>query len=206
MAAAPTIMSALSLLAFFALAALDWYAVAGENRRLEWIAKPAALAALLVYAAASPHASTWLIAALVLSLLGDVYLMLPDDLFAVGLGAFLLAHLAYIADFDASAGPRIFWWLVLVGFSYPISSRILRAVGDPVLRGAVVLYIAVISFMVGSAFAAGEWAAIFGALLFFTSDGIIAWSRFVQPYPWARIAIIVTYHIGQLGLVSALRS
>ena len=38
----------------------------------------------------------WFVAALVLSLVGDVFLMLPQDLFVFGLGSFLLGHIAYI--------------------------------------------------------------------------------------------------------------
>ena len=39
---------------------------------------------------------TWFVAALVLCLIGDVFLMLPQDLFVFGLASFLLGHLAYI--------------------------------------------------------------------------------------------------------------
>jgi uncharacterized membrane protein YhhN len=63
-----------------------------------------------------------------------------------------------------------------------------------------------IALMVGSAFASGEWLAVVGALLFFASDSLIAWNRFVVPLPWAPTAIIVTYHLGQWGLATALRS
>ena len=42
-----------------------------------------------------------------LGLLGDVYLMLPVDLFIPGLAAFLVGHLAYIADFHAALGWRL---------------------------------------------------------------------------------------------------
>ena len=41
----------------------------------------------------------WWVAAIVLSLLGDVFLMLPSDRFVFGLVSFLLAHLAYIGGF-----------------------------------------------------------------------------------------------------------
>ena len=38
---------------------------------------------------------TWFVIALVFSLLGDIFLMLPSDKFVFGLGAFLLGHVAY---------------------------------------------------------------------------------------------------------------
>ncbi len=85
-------------------------------------------------------------------------------------------------------------------------------VGTPVARGAassggarlagpVVVYMVVISAMVVSAVAAGPWLAGAGAVLFFVSDGLIAWNRFVAPLRRAPVAIMVTYHLGQAGLV-----
>ena len=45
---------------------------------------------------------------------------------------------------------------------------------------------------------------IIGALLFFTSDGILAWNRFVKADRRLQIAVMVTYHLGQLGLLLSL--
>ncbi|MBI4515168.1 MAG: lysoplasmalogenase [Deltaproteobacteria bacterium] len=199
-------MSILSLTAFLLLAGLNWVAVARADKPLEQLVKPAALAALLLYAGAGAGPSGWLIAALVLSLLGDVYLMLPGDCFKAGLSAFLLAHVAYIADFEISPAARIGWLIVVAVLSAPLTLRITRAVAQPSLRAAVVLYIAVIALMVASAFASGRPLAALGALLFFASDGIIAWNRFVHPLAWAQPTIMVTYHLGQLGLVAVLRA
>jgi uncharacterized membrane protein YhhN len=198
-------MATLSFLVFVASAALDWWAVAQQRATVEYVAKPATLAALLIYAATGPHCSIALLTALVLSLLGDVFLMLPVDLFAVGLGAFLLAHVAYITDFQVSLRARLLCWVVVIALSSGLIRRIMRAVSPEQLRPAVGIYIAVIGLMVASAIASGSWLASLGALLFFASDGIIAWNRFVQTLSWARLAIIVTYHLGQCGLVLALR-
>ena len=71
------------------------------------------------------------------------------------------------------------------------------------LRIAVTVYMVVIGVMAGSAIAAGLPIAIAGALLFMLSDSMIAWNRFVAPFAGARLAIIVTYHVGQALLVYA---
>jgi uncharacterized membrane protein YhhN len=42
------------------------------------------------------------------SLLGDIFLMLPDDHFLMGLVSFLLAHLAYIGAFGLGAGWAVY--------------------------------------------------------------------------------------------------
>jgi uncharacterized membrane protein YhhN len=81
----------------------------------------------------------------------------------------------------------------------------MRAIDDVALRSAVALYMGIIALMVASAFASGNVLAAAGATLFFVSDSLIAWDRFVTPRTWARIAIIITYHLGQLGLATALR-
>src|SRR3990172_5973618 len=47
-----------------------------------------------------------ILAGLVLSLAGDVWLMLPSDRFAAGLASFLLAHLCYVAALAGPGGPR----------------------------------------------------------------------------------------------------
>jgi uncharacterized membrane protein YhhN len=58
--------------------------------------------------------------------------------------------------------------------------------------------------MGGSAVASGNAMAAVGALLFMASDSLIGETRFVQARPWAGVAIMVTYHLGQAGLVLSL--
>lgn len=95
-----TLCAALIAAAAFT-AVLDWYAVARADKPIEYICKPATLA-LLTGAALALHPAhdarrTAFVVALLLSLAGDVFLMLPRDLFAGGLASFLLGHIAYIA-------------------------------------------------------------------------------------------------------------
>jgi uncharacterized membrane protein YhhN len=198
-------MSSLVFLAFVVAAVVDWIAVAQEHKELEWIAKPAALAMLLLWAALGTAPSSALIAALVFSLLGDVYLMLPANLFVAGLAAFLVGHLAYIDAFHAALTWRLVWSAIVLGVTAPVGLRIVGAAPGTPLKVAVTAYMLVIGVMAGSAIAAGMPAAIVGALLFMLSDSMIAWNRFVAPFASARVAIIVTYHVGQVLLVYALR-
>jgi uncharacterized membrane protein YhhN len=68
----------------------------------------------------------------------------------------------------------------------------------------VALYMVVISAMVAVAVATRNTLATGGAILFYVSDASIAWDRFVHPWSWARTWIMVTYHLGQAGLVLSL--
>jgi uncharacterized membrane protein YhhN len=76
--------------------------------------------------------------------------------------------------------------------------------GQPDLLVPVIVYMGVISLMVACAFATTKPIAIAGALLFYVSDSMIAWNGFVKPFRHADVAIMVTYHLGQIGLVLAL--
>jgi uncharacterized membrane protein YhhN len=196
-----------------ALAALDWIAVGAKTKALEYVCKPGALAVLIgVAIALHPHVEARraaFVVALILSLVGDVLLMLPRDRFVAGLGAFFLAHVAYIVGLridEPSIGPLLAGGAIVFLVAAVVGRPVLNAVREhhPDLGVPVSAYIAVISVMVACALATGEPLAATGALLFMASDSLIAWSRFVKPLAWAPMAIIVTYHLAQAGLVLSL--
>ena len=197
-----------------AAAGLDWVAVHQEQKALEYVCKPLTLV-LLIGSALALHPDddavrAWFVAALVLCLIGDVFLMLPHDLFVLGLGSFLLGHVAYIVGMhvDGVDGPRFLVGVVIVmAMLAVIGTRILRGVRagpDPGLAGPVVAYMFVISAMVASAIGVGHPAGVLGASLFYASDALIAWNRFIGETRHGRLAIIVTYHLAQVGLVLSL--
>jgi uncharacterized membrane protein YhhN len=88
------------------------------------------------------------------------------------------------------------------------------AVGRPLLAGVrrtapemtvpVAAYMGVISVMVVCAIGTGDGLAIAGAALFYSSDALIGLTRFVRSTPWAPVAIMVLYHLGQCLLVLSL--
>jgi uncharacterized membrane protein YhhN len=191
----------------------DWVAVAWKQKPLEYVCKPMTLACLIVVAsvidADVDARQVCFIAALSLSLLGDVFLMLPRDLFVFGLASFLLGHVAYVIGFGfegpggeavAIAAIPVVVVLAIVG------SRILRAVAatDRSMGPPVTLYMVAIGAMAVRALATGDVLAGAGATLFVASDSLIAWNRFVAPKSWMPLAIIVTYHLGQAGLTLSL--
>ncbi|MGH8976930.1 MAG: lysoplasmalogenase [Acidimicrobiia bacterium] len=192
----------------------DWWSAARRDRRVEYVCKPATMVALIVFAIALDPATgaddrrAWFVAALVFSLAGDVFLMLPRDAFIAGLSAFLVAHVCYIAGFwtdPPGVSAAIVATVVVIVAIAPIAHRILRALGDaPQLRAPVSLYMVVIAAMVASAIASGNVVAAGGAVLFAASDSLIAWDRFVVPVRGAGVIIMVTYHLGQALLTLSL--
>jgi len=197
------------------VAAVDWIAVYSELRWLEYVTKPLAMVtligAVLAMEPASSTARAFFVAALVFSMFGDIFLMFKrDELFVFGLGSFLIGHLAYIPGLWL-LGVTLGWLVVgvvLVGISaVTIGLRVVRGVKDgshAELLAPVVAYMGVISFMVVSAVGTGRVTAIGGAVLFYASDALIAWTRFIQPRPWGPMVIIITYHLGQIGLACSL--
>ena len=190
----------------------DWTAVLKKNKRVEYFFKPATLAALVVAAstidATDDAQRVAFVVALCLGLVGDVFLMLPDR-FVPGLATFLLGHVAYIVGLRMESGSGIAWTvatIVIVAAGFPLARKIVRGASGhhSSLGPPVAAYTAVITLMVSAAVVTGDALAIAGALLFYLSDSLIGWSRFVRTAAWAPLGIIVTYHLGQALLVASL--
>jgi uncharacterized membrane protein YhhN len=197
-----------------ALAApLDWYAVARDDRRSERWAKPLPMLALIVVAlvlgAAGTSIGGWLLAGLVLGLVGDVLLLDESETrFKLGLGSFLAGHVAYVVSFTQLGLRPAGWawgaWVVL--FCCLVATR--RVVPATFLRGGrtlalpVALYTVVIGAMVIVAFDTGAWRIALGSAVFAASDSMLAVDRFVAPRRGARLVVMVTYHVGQALIVA----
>jgi uncharacterized membrane protein YhhN len=195
-------------------AAADWVAVHHENKPLEYVCKPLTMVLLVGVALAlepdDAAVRAWFVAALVLCLVGDVLLMVPKDLFVFGLSAFLLGHIAYVVGMHIEGvdGLRFLAGIVIVMVLLAVIGtpilRGIRAGPDRKLAGPVVAYMGVISAMVASAIGVGRIIGVVGAGLFYASDALIAWNRFLHETSHARVTIMVTYHLGQVGLVLSL--
>ena len=189
----------------------NWVAVATKRKPLEYLCKPATLVFLIAVALTLDPVHrdmrVWFVAALLFSLLGDIFLMLPRDRFVLGLGAFLVAHLAYTVGLNLHTDEN---WLFAVPVAIIVAllaTRLVRGIrrgGEAALLGPVIAYVVVIGAMVVSAVASGNALAATGALLFMGSDALIGETRFVHPHRGAGVAIMVTYHLGQAGLVLSL--
>lgn len=204
------------------LMAVDWLATGFKVKRLRYFSKPAALAALILWFSLLGGwrgTLVWFGLGLVFSLLGDIFLLRADRAFLFGLSAFLIGHLCYIVGFSASP---IDWD---AGLLLPLAAVALLAVfiGRHILRGLkrgdsysrlkkpVLAYMTVIALMLLSALACffrPAWSlpaaalSAAGAVSFLASDSILASDRFVRQRWWAAATLMVTYHIGQVLIVS----
>ena len=152
---------------------------------------------------------TLLLAAIGFSLGGDVCLML-QGLFIPGLVSFLLAHLCYIALFKLDAP----WFadraaLVIIA-AIGIGMYVFLWTGGlpAALRIPVAAYVTVIALMAAQAWGRYRTHHDFPALLvalgasfFMLSDSVLATNRFVQPLPWAAVAVLATYYAAQALII-----
>lgn len=166
----------------------------------------------VVVALMMPHAETayayWILAGLVLGLIGDVCLALPQvAAFRAGLAAFLAGHLAYVIAFIPLAVPGA--WIspgVLALLAVSLGSvRWLWPLAGK-LRPAVMAYVLVITAMVWAALAVfnsalvmppGSWVILLGAALFYLSDLCVARDRFDTPGWVNRLVGLPLYYGGQ---------
>ena len=213
-------MNILILVITIAIAVIDWIAVAKKWKRVEYFAKPGVMIVLLVFLAtadAFQGALIWFILGVFFSMFGDIFLMLPKEQFIPGLVSFLFAHLAYTVGFTTSSPtftlPTIILIFILLLTAYQIYKRISAGLDSNQLTSLkipVLIYTIVISLMVFSAlttFLNSDWSFLsamsvsLGAILFFLSDTVLAWNKFVQPLRFGKLITIVNYHIGQILIV-----
>ena len=192
------------------VAVVDWVAVATSRRQLERVFKPAVMLALLGVAltiSAAESVRPWFLAALVFSLFGDVFLMLPKEQFIVGLASFLVAHALYVVGLIQAFSAWSFVagsLIVVIPATLLVGAPLVQAIrggSNPSLALPVMAYMGAISLMVVAAFGTGVVLAVAGGLLFFASDSILGWSRFVRSINHGRLATMITYHSGQVLLV-----
>lgn len=166
-----------------------------SSRLLAGIAKPVAslafvAAALSRGAGASGSGSSygvWVLAALVLSFFGDVFLLSRGKRwFLAGLGAFLLGHVAYAGAFvarGASPSAAAAALLLLTPCSALVARWLLPKV-PPSMKAPVGAYTAVITVMVASAAGTvaeeGDPLVLAAAVAFYLSDLSVARDRFVR--------------------------
>jgi len=210
------------LIAAFIFAVLEALALWKQWLKLEYLAKPAVMIILFLWLWTSTglnSASLWFGIGILLSLAGDVFLLISlDRLFLAGLVAFLLAHLAYLVGFNIPIPEISAWGFVLAVIVGLGGVRVIRRIIAPLaasgqgrIRMPIIIYSTVISLMLLSAMmkmtditwnANAATLVGVGAFLFYVSDIILAWHKFVAPIQYGRIYNIGAYHLGQIMLIA----
>lgn len=211
--------------AFFlalAFAFLDWASTwRGWKLRL-YISKPATLIFLIVWTiqvTGWQQGMLWFGIALVFSLIGDIVLMLNPRYFMAGVAAFFFAHIAYLVGFNQTPAPSslgVFLIAILVGLSAARVFNLIKAGILGVPRGkrfltAVIAYGITLTLMLLSALInvfREDWELLpallgaVGAILFYLSDSLLAFDRFVRKVKHGQSYVHLTYHLGQMGIIT----
>jgi uncharacterized membrane protein YhhN len=170
----------------------------------------------------SSERSNLVLGAIFFSFLGDSFLLYDHKnelYFMLGLGSFLLAHLAYIFAFrqhrNENEGDQLHT-VQTVRMAFPV---ILAATGLVVvlyphlgaLKFPVIVYAFVLMLMVlNSLFRYGRTSATSfslafgGAVLFMISDSLLAINKFLQPFELGGVLIMITYMGGQYLIVKGM--
>ena len=198
----------LTLLALVS-AALNISAEYRGPKRNVYLFKPLTMICIILIAlggnrSASSFYKYMIVAGLLCSLVGDIFLMLPSDRFIPGLLSFLVAHLFYIAAFTSGgvrpsslryALPFLIYGGIMLWVLFPHLGK---------MKLPVPVYMLVILTMAWRALSrwveteqGGSALAFFGALLFTASDSILAVNRFRGRVPHAELYILSTYFTAQ---------
>lgn len=168
-----------------------------------------ALMAVLLAAATLWHPvlreRRWLLGALLFSAAGDFLLAMPwwEPSFVGGLGAFLIAHLCYLAalwPLAAPSPPRLVAAAVIVMACLALLVWFWPSLVGAGLTIPVTVYMLVLGAMVCAALLAGlpTWWTAAGAVCFAISDGMIGIGRFVLGSEALAVPIWWAYAISQI--------
>jgi uncharacterized membrane protein YhhN len=212
----------LLLKSYIALSVIYLLIILLGHEDIAWYIKPFLIPFLLlgVYFHSDFPSKKFLLTALTFSWLGDIILLFADRdemYFIIGLIAFLLSHIAYILLFNKQIKPKntknkaVFWMGVTAIIMYLIVmiALLLPSLGD--LTIPVFVYALVISTMLLFAFkgflmwkSPANWYIITGAVIFVSSDSILAFNKFYNPLVLSSFLIMLTYLVAQYLIVSGI--
>ncbi len=201
---------------------LDWYAVNKNNRKIIYFAKPAIILILIgasfYYLSPLKIYVQFFIIGLILSLLGDILLMLAKDRFLFGLISFFFAQVSYI--FALRLFPikpnQFFPIMVLTVTLLMVVAQLIPRMRKELIRANIQkLFVPIFLYSINSAifvlaalshfYKSGNQALVsymfsMGALLFLISDLALGWNRFIEQIPNAKLKIHISYHLAQILL------
>jgi uncharacterized membrane protein YhhN len=153
----------------------------------------------------------WLIGAFVFSALGDYFLSNKsgnESYFVIGIGLYFLAHVGYLSF--AICNGRInlpALAVLLVCYLVYYFMKLGPAIEDPVLSGAVLLYLLISCTALAAAVGVSwqghiKWFFVFGICMILLSDTVISFNEFLQFKDWNRI-ILPTYYLAHVSITIA---
>jgi uncharacterized membrane protein YhhN len=177
-----------------------WAEIAGHRRARAVLKVTASLGFVALGALeARGRFGALILAGLCLSAIGDgLLLSAAKAQFLAGVGAFLLAHLAYAAAFAPGARISPAAAVVLIAAGAGAMAWLWRRLGT--MRIPVLIYTAAISAMLLLGLGTARPLVRWGALLFYLSDLTVARDRFDRPGLVNRLVGLPVYYAAQVLL------
>jgi uncharacterized membrane protein YhhN len=201
---------------FIVVALLDILGIVLDKHYLRLFFKPLILPSLLLmYTLLVPLKNKWYVSALLLSFLGDVFLLFSGKLyFMLGLGAFLLAHVCFIkvvlqkmgkADLNKTLLSFIIFFAFLFCLLFVLKGH-LGAMQIPVIvYGVIITSFGALSFTNYLKNKTKSALVLFvGALIFISSDSMLALNKFYTPKEFLNLMVMVTYIVAQYLIFRAM--
>ena len=203
--------SGIALIGATILSACGAIACEGEHRRKAfYLLKPLTTMLIIVLLwtlrGAESSDQKYLCTAMLGCLVGDLALMgRSERAFTIGLAAFLIAHLIFIAAFARGittfALPAWAW----LAAPYALLGIWVLWPRAGALRAPVLVYIAVLLAMwltaaarVHAGIDSRAWLALSGASVFVLSDSVLAWQRFVGAFRGADLLVLSSYYLAMV--------
>ncbi|KAJ1665424.1 hypothetical protein EV178_003211 [Coemansia sp. RSA 1646] len=186
------------------LASVYMIAICFSWANIKYMLKPAVTLLIAWPTAKGPSRAAFI--GLLLSALGDTFLMLPDQetMFVPGLLSFLATHILYVTAFDTTL--RLSWMAVPFGlFAAAMVANLYDGVAKEgvAVQLGVAIYILTITLMAYKAALTQNALLIVGSLFFCVSDSILAWDKFLASYAWCEFGVMLTYYAAQLCIAVA---
>ena len=198
----------LFLVLFIFISLLDVLGLLMKVSLLELFAKPLIILSLMaIYVTSVRKKNYWFLIALFFSFLGDVFLLDKNNMFLLGIAAFLITQLIYIkiimshieksplANKMSAILPFAVFFMVLIyilfenlnGFLWPV-----------VIYGLTISLFGVVSLLnYITKKTTATRLLLLGALLFIASDSMIALNKFYEPQEFYSVSIMITYILAQ---------
>jgi len=201
---------------FIVVALLDILGIVLDKHYLRLFFKPLILPSLLLmYTLVNHPKNRWYVGALIFSFLGDVFLLFSGkQYFMLGLGAFLLAHVCFIKVVlqkmgKVSLNNLLLSFIIFFGFLFCLLFVLkgrLGAMQIPVIvYGVIITSFGALSLTNYLKNKTKSALVLFvGALIFISSDSMLALNKFYMPKEFLNLMVMVTYIVAQYLIFRAM--
>lgn len=144
----------------------------------------------------------WVIAALCVSALGDIFLMFKEKMFKAGLFSFLTAHLFYLLFFidGLLISKLINYYSLVIYILAGVSTYIITEKAGK-YKLVVSIYVfalaSMAAFSIPYYLSTGDIKVVIAAILFLISDFVLGWNKFNKEFKFAELIILPTYFAAQ---------